>query len=281
MLSFKDFNFSHASWSDIADMLLHESIHFGLKLGACILIYLIGRRIIKYINMAISRLMNNREFDPSVASFLKSLINIVLTAALLIMIINILGVGNSSFVALLASIGVALGMALSGTLQNFSGGVMILLFKPYRVGDYILAQGQEGTVKEIQIFNTVIITADNRTIFIPNGGLSSNVIVNYNDQKDRRIELVIGIDYGTNYDQAKATIQSIVDKDSRILRDPAPFIALKTLNESSVDLVIRVWASTSDYWAVYFNLNEQIYKVFADQGINIPFPQMTVHLANK
>jgi small conductance mechanosensitive channel len=226
-------------------------------------------------------MMAAKGLDPSVASFLKSLINIILTATLIITIINVLGINSSSFVALFASIGVALGMALSGTLQNFSGGVMILLFRPYRVGDYILAQGQEGTVKEIQIFNTVITTGDNRTIYLPNGGLSSNVIVNYNNQKNRRVELVVGIDYGTDYDKAKAVVLDIVKKDKRIMSDPEPFVAIKTLNESSVDLVIRVWTPREKYWDVYFNLNEQVYKEFGTKGINIPFPQVTVHLAEK
>jgi small conductance mechanosensitive channel len=281
MTSFEDIDFRTISWSDLLDTFLHEAFRFGLKLAACIVIYLIGRKLIKYLNYLMGKLMSRKEFDPSVATFLKSLINIILTAALIIMIVNILGINNSSFVALLASVGVALGMAMSGTLQNFAGGVMILLFRPYRVGDYILAQGQEGTVKEIQIFNTVIITADNRTIFIPNGGLSSNTIVNFNNQKNRRVEWTIGIDYGTDYDRAKAIVQTILDGDKRILSDPAPFIALKALNDSSVDLVIRAWVLINDYWDVYFNINEQIYKGFDAKGINIPFPQLTVHLANK
>jgi small conductance mechanosensitive channel len=197
------------------------------------------------------------------------------------MIVNILGINNSSFVAILASVGVALGMAMSGTLQNFSGGVMILLFRPYQVGDYILAQGQEGTVTEIQIFNTVILTSDNRTIFIPNGGLSSNTIINYNNQKNRRVEWTIGVDYGTDYDKAKRIIEDILKLDKRIMNNPAPFIALKTLNESSIDIVIRVWVLKEEYWNVYFDINEQIYKNFADKGIDIPFPQLTVHFADK
>jgi small conductance mechanosensitive channel len=281
MTSLKDISFKTISWTDLFETLLREVFVLGLKLGACIIIYLIGRKLIKYLNYLMEKVMSRKEFDPSIASFLKSLISIILTTALIIMIVNILGINSSSFVALLASIGVAMGMALSGTLQNFAGGVMILLFRPYRVGDYILAQGQEGTVKSIQIFNTVIVTADNRTIFIPNGGLSSNTIINFNNQKNRRVEWTIGIDYGTDYDNTKTTVQRILDNDKRILSDPAPFIALKTLNESSVDLIIRVWVKKNDYWDVYFNINEQIYKEFAAKGINIPFPQLTVHLADK
>jgi small conductance mechanosensitive channel len=177
-------------------------------------------------------------------------------------------------------VGVAFGMAMSGTLQNFAGGIIILLFRPYQVGDYIQAQGQEGTVKSIQIFNTIIITSDHRTIYIPNGGLSSNTIINYTSQAKRRVEWTIGVDYGTNYDKTKGVIQDILNADKRILSDPAPFIALKTLNESSVDILIRAWVNRPDFWDVYFDINERIYKGFAAKGIDIPFPQMTVHLAN-
>jgi small conductance mechanosensitive channel len=228
-----------------------------------------------------AKIMSNKEFDPSISSFIRSLIDIALTATLLICIVNILGINTTSFVALFASVGVALGMALSGSLQNFAGGVMILIFRPYQVGDYIEAQGQGGTVKEIQIFNTVIITADNRTIYIPNGGLSSNVIVNYNDQTNRRVEWVVGVAYGTDFEKAKQILQGILKSDTRILSDPAPSIVVKTLNESSVDIQIRTWVNRPDYWDVYYAINEQIYATFNAKGIEIPFPQMTVHLADK
>jgi small conductance mechanosensitive channel len=281
MNSLKTFDVTNiSSWKDFLDPLLQEIFDFGVKLLICIVIYIVGRKLIKYVNVVLSRLLNNKKFDPSVVSFLKSLINIVLTAVLIIAIINKLGINNSSFVAILASVGVALGMAMSGTLQNFAGGIMILLFRPYKIGDYILAQGQEGTVKSIQIFNTVIVTSDNRTIYIPNGSLSNNTIVNYYDNRTRRVEWLVGVDYGTDYDNTKLVIQSILKEDKRILPNPAPFIVLKTLNESSVDILIRVWVNRPDFWDVYYDVNEQIYKVFAQKGINIPFPQMTVHLAD-
>jgi small conductance mechanosensitive channel len=278
MTPLKDIDLKSVSWPDLIDSLLYEAFHLGKNLAICIIIYFVGRKIIKYINLGVGKLMSSKRIDPSVASFLKSLINIILTAALLIMIVNILGINNSSFVALLASVGVALGMALSGTLQNFSGGVMILLFRPYEIGDYIQAQGQEGTVKDIQIFNTVIITSDNRTIFIPNGGLSSNIIVNFNNQKTRRVEWVVGVDYGSDFDRVKEVVRTVLKTDDRILTDPAPLIVLKTLNESAIDIQIRVWVNRPDCWDVYYNINEQIYKTFAAQGIGIPFPQLTVHL---
>jgi small conductance mechanosensitive channel len=274
---FKDISWLEYSLHTLRD----ETLVFGKRLIICIIIYAVGRRLIKYANAIVSRVLSKQRFDPTVTSFLKSLISIVLMAVLIITMINVLGINNSSFVAILASAGVAMGMAMSGTLQNFAGGVMILLFRPYRIGDYIQAQGQEGTVKEIRIFSTEITTFDNKTVFIPNGGLSSNVIVNYNNKQTRRIDLIIGVDYGTDYDFAKSTIQDILHTDKRILSDPAPYIVLKTLNESSVDILIRVWVKTDDYWDVYFNLNEQIYKVFGKKGIGIPFPQMTVHLSGQ
>jgi small conductance mechanosensitive channel len=281
MTSLKDILSNLTSWEGMVDHLLREAFSFGTNILICLVIYFVGRKIIQYVHKLLDKLMSRKEFDPSVASFLKSLINIILTAALLIIIVTRLGIKSTSFVALLASIGVALGMALSGTLQNFAGGVMILLFRPYKVGDYIQAQGQEGTVQEIQIFNTVIVTGDNRTIFIPNGGLSANVIINFNNQTSRRLEWVVGVGYGTDFDLAKSVVRDILKSDARILPDPAPAIVLKTLNESSVDIQIRVWVNRPDYWDVYYSINEQIYKNFATRGIDIPFPQLTVHLADK
>ena len=278
--SFKDINLSTISWADVINFLSHQALDFVQKLFICIIIYIVGKKLIQFLNKALEKLMNSRKLDASVISFLTSLINILLTVVLLITIINILGINNSSFLALFASFGIAMGMALSGTMQNFAGGVMILLFRPYKIGDYILAQGQEGTVKSIQIFSTVIITSDNRTVFVPNGGLSNNIIVNYHNQHTRRVEWSIGVEYGTDYDKAKSVIQSIISSDKRILNEPIPFIALKALNDSAVELLIRVWVKRSDYWDVYYDMNEQIYKVFATNGINIPFPQMTVHLPN-
>jgi small conductance mechanosensitive channel len=277
----KDINLLVTSWEGVIDKLLHEVFIFGKNVLICLVIYFVGRQIIRYINKVVGKLMDSREFDPSVSSFLRSLIQILLMAAMILAIVNTLGINSSSFVALLASIGVALGMALSGTLQNFAGGVMILIFRPYRVGDYIEAQGQGGTVKEIQIFSTVITTADNRTVYLPNGGLSSNIIVNYNNQPYRRIEWVVGVAYGTDYELAKSMVQNLLKSDSRILSDPAPAIDLKTLNNSSVDIQIRAWVNRPDYWDVYYSLNEQIYKTFTAKGIDIPFPQLTVHLADK
>ena len=277
----KEFILKMWSWDDIVTKYLPQLFWFGLKVIGCIVIYAVGRRLIKTLQKVMDKIMKHRELDPSFASFIRSLINIILMVLLIYIIINILGITTTSFLALFASIGVALGMALSGTLQNFAGGVMILLFRPYKVGDYIEAQGQGGTVKEIQIFNTVIITVDNRTIYIPNGGLSTNVIINYSHQNTRRAEWVFAVAYGTDFKHAKHIIEDILKADSRILSNPNPNIVIKTLNDSSVDIQVRAWMNRPDYWDVYYAINEQVYATFNLHGIDIPFPQMTVHLADQ
>lgn len=274
-------DFKHGLWPQILDQFFHLAIIFAGKLLICIAIYIVGKKIIHYLNIFCGKIMLKKDIDPTVKSFLKSLINIALTTILIIIIINVLGIKDSSFVALLASAGVAIGMALSGSLQNFAGGVMILLFKPYRLGDYIDAQNQSGTVKEIQIFNTILTTPDNRTVFIPNGSLSTGIIMNYSHQINRRIDLIVGIAYGQDFDKAKQTISHILEDDKRILKEPEYFIALHKLNDSSVDVIIRVWTLKDDYWNVYYDLNEKIYKTFAEKKIEIPFPQVTVHMANE
>ena len=277
----KEFQVGSISLYDALEKLIDMSLKFGLKLLICIVIYMIGKKIIKYLNAIFIRILERREAEPSVKSFLSSLVNICLNIFLILIIIHILGINSTSFVAILASAGVAIGMALSGTLQNFAGGVMILLFRPYKVGDYIEAQGQGGTVKDIQIFNTILTTSDNRTIFVPNGGLSTGIIMNYSKQPNRRVEWIIGIAYGENIDKARNCIKEVIKHDNRILTTPTPLIALNKLNDSSVDLVIRCWTSREDYWDVYFDINEKIYNAFNEQNIDIPFPQMTMHMATK
>ena len=194
------------------------------------------------------------------------------------LIISKLGIEASSFIALFASAGVAIGMALSGTLQNFAGGVMILLFKPFKVGDVIEAQGQSGAVKEIQIFNTIISTPDNKIIIIPNGGLSTGITKNYSKEATRRVDWEFSIGYGDNYDNAKAVLEKLITADQRILKDPAYFIALSSLGANSVNIVVRAWVNAADYWGVFFDMNESVYKTFEQEGLNISFPQMDVHL---
>ena len=199
----------------------------------------------------------------------------------LLIIMNKVGSAVFDNLPLIFAVGVAIGMALSGTLQNFAGGVMILLFKPFKVGDTIEAQGQSGTVREIQIFNTILATPDNKIIIIPNGGLSTGLMKNYSKEATRRVDWEFGIAYGDDYTKAKSVIARLLDADGRVLKDPAYFIALTSLGESSVNIVVRAWVKSEDYWGVYFDMNEKVYKTFAEENLNIPFPQLDVHLHGK
>lgn len=269
---------STLSWDVFISKMIDLGISLGSKLLIALVIFIIGRWIVKRLRRLICTIMEKRQVEASLFSFVKSLVSITLNFVLIITIISVLGIETSSFIALFASAGVAIGMALSGTLQNFAGGVMILLFKPFKVGDSIEAQGQSGKVKEIQIFNTLITTPDNKQIIIPNGGLSTGITKNYSKEPTRRVDWEFGIGYGDSYDKAKAVIDRLLASDERVLKDPAWFIALTSLGESSVNIVVRAWVNSPDYWDVYFSLNEKVYKTFTEEGLNIPFPQLDVHL---
>ncbi len=265
-------------------ILIQQLIDWGVSAGGriigAILIFVIGRFLISFLKKLVSKLMAKRHIDAGIQSFVKSLVNILLTILLIIAVIGKLGVETTSFAALLASAGVAIGMALSGNLQNFAGGLIVLLFRPFKVGDWIETQsGVSGTVREIQIFHTILTTADNKVIYIPNGPLSSGTVTNYSREDTRRVDWVIGVDYGENYDKVESTVRRIIAADNRILKEPAPFIALHALDASSVNVVIRVWVNAADYWGVYFDMNKTIYAVFNEEGIDFPFPQLTVHQA--
>lgn len=269
---------SQMSTEELTSMVIKWVLNLSARVLIALAIFFIGRWIIRYLRKLLRRMMERRAVEASLKSFLLNLVSITLTLFLIIVIIGILGIDTTSFVAIFASAGLAIGMALSGTLQNFAGGVMILIFKPFRVGDFIEAQGQTGTVKEIQLFNTVINTTDNKTIMIPNGGISTGIINNYSKESIRRVEWTFGIGYGDDYDLAKATIASMLDQDTRVLKDPAYFIAVSSLGDSSVNIVVRAWTSTGDFWSVFFDMNEKVYKQFPIVGLNIPYPQMDVHL---
>lgn len=256
------------------------SVSLGSKLLIAIIVFFIGRWLIRKLIRIVVKIMEKKQVEASLFSFTKSLLNITLNFLFVIIIIGILGIETSSFIALFASAGVAIGMALSGTLQNFAGGVMILLFKPFKVGDFIEAQGQSGTVREIQIFNTIMATADNKIIIIPNGGLSTGIMKNYSKEENRRVDWEFGIAYGDSYDKAREVIASLLDSDPRVMKDPAYFIALTSLGQSSVNIVVRAWVKAPDFWGVYFDMNEKVYKTFARENINIPFPQMDVHIVS-
>ncbi|MBR4841007.1 MAG: mechanosensitive ion channel [Paludibacteraceae bacterium] len=276
---------ANGNYQDVLSFLWEKGLDLLLSLGTrivlAIVVFFIGRWIINRLKSIFAKMLERRSVEISLASFLKSLVNVVLTFFLIVSIIGILGIETSSFVALFASAGVAIGMALSGTLQNFAGGVMILLFKPFKVGDFVEAQGVVGVVKEIQIFNTIFNTLDNKVVIVPNGGLSTGIVTNYSKEENRRVDWVFSIAYGDDYQKAKSIIEGMLAADARVLKDPAPFVALSKLNSSSVDLTVRAWVLAADYWDVFFSMNEKVYETFRSQGLNIPFPQMDVHLHQK
>lgn len=267
---------SFGTW--LGDVVQEYLVPFGIKLAAAIVVLFLGIWIVRLLKKFFKGVFERHKVDVSLALFLNNLIAILLNFLLIIAIVSILGIDTSSLVALLASAGLAIGMALSGTLQNFAGGVMIMIFKPFRVGDFIEAQGQMGTVKEILIFNTIILTLDNKTVYIPNGGLATGILTNYSKQGTRRVDWTFSIAYGDDYDKAKTLIISLCNEDERIMKEPAVFVELTKLNSSSVDIVVRAWVKSEDYWGVYFSMNEKVYKNFPKEGLNIPFPQMDVHV---
>lgn len=254
------------------------ALTYGLKLIGAVITLIVGLWIIKLVVRAVAKVMEKKEVDPSLRGFINSLTGVLLKVMLLISVISMVGIQMTSFIAILGAAGLAVGMALSGTLQNFAGGVIILLLKPFKVGDYIEAQGYAGSVREIQIFNTILKTPDNVTIIVPNGGLSTGSVKNYSAEEKRRVDFVFGIAYGDDFDLAKATLLKLIEADERILQDPAPFIVLSELADSSVNITVRVWSKASDYWGVKFDLTEKVYKEFDKAGLNIPFPQVDVHL---
>ncbi|MCI1682509.1 MAG: mechanosensitive ion channel [Bacteroides sp.] len=263
--------------SSVAQHLIDLSVTAGGRLLSALLIFIIGRFLIKFINKLVAKLLVKRQVDASIQGFVRSLVSISLMVLLIIAVIGKLGVETTSFAALLASAGVAVGMALSGNLQNFAGGLIVLLLRPYKVSDVIESQGVIGTVREIQIFHTILVTADNKVVYIPNGALSSGTITNYSRENTRRLEWIVGVEYGENYDKVEATVRQILTSDGRVLNVPEPFVALHALDASSVNVVIRAWVKSEDYWNVYFDVNKAVYAIFNKEGIGFPFPQLTVH----
>ncbi len=337
------------SFEDLITRMVNGLVEFAIHLAIAILVFYVGKFIIRKIYKIVETIFIRRKLDRSLSTFVLSLIRIVLYFILIVTVVGILGIETSSFLALFASAGVAIGLALSGTLQNFAGGVLILLLKPYKIGDYIEAQGFAGTVKEIQIFSTIINTTDNKQIIIPNGPLSTSTINNYSKEDYRRVDWEISISYGDDVTVAKEEILKILNSDDRIVKkyieddrearkttqweeelqeeqeeeqreidaeaqlpwykrlfikhkkatslsqkieehnarirstlpkaDRSPFVALKTLNSSSIDIVARAWTCSGFYWDVYFQMNERFYNELPKAGLNFPFPQLDVHLS--
>lgn len=277
-----NFNFQKGfNLDEVISILTHNIVQFCLHLLLAVTVFYAGKFVIHKIYTIVKRLLLRRETDASIASFLLSGVQIVLYFILIIAVVGIMGIETSSFVALFASAGVAIGMALSGTLQNFAGGVLILLLKPYRVGEYIEAQGYAGTVKEIQLFSTFITTPDNKTIIIPNGPLFTGSINNYSRQPIRRLEWTIGVAYGCDFQVVKQALNDILMADPRVIKaDPAhpTDIFIGALADSSVNFTVRAWVGSADYWSTFYSINERVYTEFNRLNISFPFPQLDVHL---
>lgn len=269
----------------LSELLENEFVNTTLipivtSIALALLVLLIGKLIVRKLVKIVATTMEKKNADPTLKPFFTSMLNFGLQAILYISVIGILGVETTSFAAILAAAGLAVGMALSGTLQNFAGGVMILVFKPYKVGDLIEAQGHLGIVKEIQLFVTVLNSLDNKTILIPNGPLSNGSMINYSAEELRRVDWTFGIAYGDDVDKTKAVLQSLMAADARILKDPKPFVEVSELADSSVNFATRAWVKSDDYWDVFFAMNESVYKTFGKEGLSIPYPQMDVHVHN-
>jgi len=275
-----DFNLSHLLTQNTLDKLIEYSLEFGKNILIAIIIYIVGKYIINKVTKLFRKLLATRNVEPSLATFFDNLVTISLYLVLAICIIGVLGFETSSFVALFASAGVAVGLALSGTLQNFAGGVMILLFRPFRVGDVIEAQGFAGCVKQIQIFNTVLCTVDNQTIIIPNGGLSTGSIKNYSTQPNRRVDINVEVAYGTKTDDVRKILSAIIEKDDRILKEEgyAPAMPMTSMGASSIVIQLRAWTHSANYWGVMGDTTEAIYNELTAAGIEIPFQQIDVHM---
>ncbi len=250
------------------------------KLLLAIVTLIIGLWIIKIIMRAVGKIMHKKHFDEMLQSFLVSMIGILLKIMLFITVVGMIGVEMTSFIAILGAAGLAIGMALSGTLQNFAGGVMLLIFRPFKKGDFLQAQGYSGVVQEIQMFNTILLSTDNKTIIIPNGGLSSGAMVNFSTEPTRRVDFTFGIGYTDDIDQAKGILNDLLTNHPKVLKDPAHFVAVSELADSSVNFVVRAWVNAADYWEVFFYMQETVKKEFDKKNIGIPFPQRDVHVYN-
>ena len=263
------------------DKAVEMSMQYGPKLVLAIVVLLVGLAVIGRVTKLMRAGMDRGKAEPTLARFLTSLVSVALKALLFISVASMVGVETTSFIAVLGAAGLAIGLALQGSLANFAGGVLVLMFKLYKVGDFIEAQGVAGTVFSIQIFHTVLKTPDNKVVVVPNGGISNGIITNYSAEPTRRVDFVFGIGYGDDIAKAKGILQRLVDEDARSLKDPAPQIVVAELGDSSVNFKVRVWVQASDYWGLFFDMTEKVKLAFDAEGVSIPFPQRDVHLYNE
>lgn len=267
------------NFQEVLERVYALTIRYGMKFIAALVVLIVGLIVIRWLTRAIVRMMRKSNVNKSLIPFLKSLTNILLKVMLIISVMGMVGIQMTSFIAILGAAGLAVGLALQGTLQNFAGGVMILLFKPYEVGHFIEAQGYMGTVKEIHIFTTRLITPDNRMVIIPNSPLATGSLTNYSAMPTRRIDFSFGIGYGDDIDKAKSILLKMAEKDDRVLKEEnPPQVMVEALADSSVNLKLRVWVKSEDYWSLFFDVTEKVKKQFDAAGVSIPFPQRDVHL---
>lgn len=264
--------------NEIVTMGSQKALEYAPKVGLALIVLIIGLFVIGWISKLTDKAMHKNKVDASLRHFLSSLVGALLKILLVIAVIGMLGVETSSFVAILAAMGFAIGLALQGSLGNFAGGVLIIVFKPFKVGDFITAQGESGVVKKIEIFTTTLNTPDNKTIIIPNGPLSNGNITNFSTEKTRRVDMTFGIGYDDDSKKAREIILRLLNADRRVLKDPKPFVRLSELADSSVNFTVRAWTQSEDYWEVYFDMQEKVKEEFDKAKIGIPFPQMDVHI---
>ena len=268
-------NFLGFSQKDIVGTM----VEVGVNLLIAIVIFVIGMRLAKFFGKMVTKILEKRDSDKGLITFMKGLVSGLVKLLTVITVLSQIGIQMTSLIALLGAAGLAIGMAFSGTLGNLAGGVMLLIFKPFHVDDYITSQGESGTVKEIQIFHTVMVTPDNKTIIIPNGPLYNGNITNFSKQPLRRVDFTFGFGYGEDFKLARDTVLEIVKSHPKVLQDPEPFVKLGSLGDSSVNLTVRIWSKSEDYWDIHFYVNEKVYEKFGEiDGLSIPFPQMDVHV---
>ena len=269
---------SGIDWAGLLDKIQTLGIDFGIKAAIALVIFYVGRAIARLLVKGVRKVMQAQNVDQILESFVSSLAYWAIMTFVIIAAIGQIGVQTTSLIAIMGAAGLAIGLSLQGSLANFAAGVLIVMFRPYRVGDFVEAAGVAGSVVQVQILTTVLKTGDNKQIVIPNGQIMGSIITNYSANETRRVDLTIGVGYGDDLDKVRSTLQDLIDADERILKDPASLIAVSELGDSSVNFVVRTWVNSADYWGVYFGLTEAIKKRFDQEGISFPYPQQDVHL---
>ena len=267
-------------WAEVWTMIQTSGVDLGIRIVTAIIIFFVGKWVVALVVKGLLKAMQKGDVDTTLRRFVANLVRMVLMLFVIIAAINHLGIQTASLIAVLGAAGLAVGLALQGSLSNFAAGVLIVLFRPYKVGDWIEGAGVSGSVEEVQILTTVLKTGDNKRVIIPNSQIMGSTITNYSANATRRVDLVVGVSYGDDLDKVRKELEDLVATDERILKDPAPTIAVSQLADSSVNFVLRPWVNTADYWAVYFDLTERVKKRFDEVGVSIPFPQQDVYIHN-